>query len=282
MIYKDKEYKEVLDGSAEVGDLVHVTKLHNVPLDFYALITRFDTEGDKRLDSLLPNNTDFLIDDDDTDFKVYRHVKEEEETLTEHNVKEGELFEVTDDGRNKFPTGTIVCSINSIQNDNHSSRFQDVVSGKTDFLEYNEIKRHTPEVLSEDNVKVGEYFVITDNSNCHGFTIGEIVKAVSYYPSVAFTASNTDCTECSNVRYTDVRRATEDEISSTTKTKVEEVQGANDIYTELMTELELLANSKEDQQKLLNDRIQEIKEEQEQLKQRNDQLDTVRRVLEAL
>ena len=147
MIYKYKEYKEVLDGSAEVGDLVHVTKLHNVPLDFYALITRFDTEGDKRLDSLLPNNTDFLIDDDDTDFKVYRHVKEEEE------------------------------------------------------------------------------------------------------------------------------------ISSTTKTKVEE---ANTIYTDVMVELELLANSKEDQQKLLNDRIQEIKEEQEQLRHRNDQLDTVRRVLEAL
>lgn len=147
MIYKGKAYKEVLDGSAEVGDLVHVTKLDNVPLDFYALITRFDTEGDKRLDSLLPNNTDFLIDDDDTDFKVYRHVKEEEE------------------------------------------------------------------------------------------------------------------------------------ISSTTKTKVEE---ANTIYTDVMVELELIANSKEDQQKLLNDRIQEIKEEQEQLKQRNDQLDTVRRVLEAL
>ena len=147
MIYKGKAYKEVLDGSAEVGDLVHVTKLHNVPLDFYALITRFDTEGDKRLDSLLPNNTDFLIDDDDTDFKVYRHVKEEEE------------------------------------------------------------------------------------------------------------------------------------ISSTTKTKVEE---ANTIYTDVMVELELIANSKEDQQKLLNDRIQEIKEEQEQLRQRNNKLDTVRRVLEAL
>ena len=212
-MYKDKEYKEVLYGSAEVGDLVHVTKLHNVPLDFYALITRFDTEGDKRLDSLLPNNTDFLIDDDDTDFKVYRHIKEEGETLTEHNVK------------------------------------------------------------------VGEYFVITDNSNCHGFTIGEIVKAVSYYPSVAFTASNTDCTECSNVRYTDVRRATEEEISSTTKTKVEE---ANTIYTDVMVELELLANSKEDTQKRLDNRIQEIKEEQEQLRQRNNKLDTVRRVLEAL
>ncbi|UKM96499.1 hypothetical protein [Brochothrix phage ADU4] len=147
MIHKGKAYKEVLDGSAEVGDLVHVVKLDNVPLDFYALITRFDTEGDKRLDSLLPDNTDFLIDDDDTDFKVYRHVKEEEE------------------------------------------------------------------------------------------------------------------------------------VSGTTKTKVEE---ANTIYTDVMVELELLANSREDQQKLLDNRIQEIKEEQEQLRHRNDQLDTVRRVLEAL
>lgn len=216
MIYEGKEYKKVLDGSAEVGDLVHVTKLDNVSLDFYALITRFDTEGDKRLDSLLPDNTDFLIDDDDTGFKVYRHVKEVEETLTEHNVKEG------------------------------------------------------------------EYFVITDKNNGSQFKIGEVVKVLAYYSSVAFTASSTDNTERWQVRYTDVRRATEDEISGTTKTKVEEVQGANDIYTELMTELELLANSREDQQKLLNDRIQEIKEEQEQLKQRNDQLDTVRRVLEAL
>lgn len=216
MIYKDKEYKEVPKGNADVGDLVHVTKLHNVPLDFYALITRFDTEGDKRLDSLLPNNTDFLIDDDDTDFKVYRHVKEEEETLTEYNVKEG------------------------------------------------------------------GYFVITDKNNGSRFKIGEVVKVLAYYSSVAFTASNTDNTERWKVRYIDVRRATEDEISSTTKTKVEEVQGANDIYTELMTELELIANSREDQQKRLDNRIQEIKEEQEQLKQRNDQLDTVRRVLEAL
>ena len=147
MIYKGKAYKEVPKGNADIGDLVHVTKLHNVPLDFYALITRFDTEGDKRLDSLLPNNTDFLIDDDDTDFKVYRHVKEEEE------------------------------------------------------------------------------------------------------------------------------------ISSTTKTKVEE---ANTIYTDVMVELELLASSKENHRELLDNRIQEIKEEQEQLRHRNDQLDTVRRVLEAL
>lgn len=213
MIYKGKEYKEVLDGNADVGDLVHVTKLHNVPLDFYALITRFDTEGDKRLDSLLPNNTDFLIDDDDTDFKVYRHVKEEEETLTEYNVK------------------------------------------------------------------VDEYFVITDKNNGSQFKIGEVVKVLAYYSSIAFTASNTDNTEHWQVRYTDVRRATEEEISSTTKTKVEE---ANTIYTDVMTELRLIANSKEDQQKLLNDRIQEIKEEQEQLKQKDDQLSKLRAVLETM
>lgn len=83
------------------------------------------------------------------------------------------------------------------------------------------IEEEPEEVLSESNVKEGEYFVITDNSNCHGFTIGEIVKAVSYYPSVAFTASNTDYTECSNVRYTDVRRATAEEIAEATKPKFE-------------------------------------------------------------
>lgn len=215
MIYKDKEYKEVLDGSAEVGDLVHVTKLHNVPLDFYALITRFDTEGDKRLDSLLPNNTDFLIDDDDTDFKVYRYVED---------VKE--------------------------------------------------------DVLTEDNVEVNDHFVIIDDTSCHGVSNGNLVQrneGVLGYAGMSVTVLETGVNRF--VNYTDVRRATEDEVSSTTKTKVEE---ANTIYTDVMVELELLANSKEDQQKLLNDRIQEIKEEQEQLKQRNDQLDTVRRVLEAL
>lgn len=218
MIYKDKEYKEVLDGSAEVGDLVHVVKLDNVPLDFYALITRFDTEGDKRLDSLLPDNTDFLIDDDDTDFKVYRYVED---------VKE--------------------------------------------------------DVLTEDNVEVNDHFVIIDDTSCHGVSNGNLVQrneGVLGYAGMSVTVLETGVNRF--VNYTDVRRATEDEISGTTKTKVEEVQGANDIYTELMTELGLIANSKEDQQKLLNDRIQEIKEEQEQLKQRNDQLDTVRRVLEAL
>ena len=215
MICKDKEYKEVLDGSAEVGDLVHVTKLDNVPLDFYARITRFDTEGDKRLDSLLPDNTDFLIDDDDTDFKVYMYVED---------VKE--------------------------------------------------------DVLTEDNVEVNDHFVIIDDTSCHGVSNGNLVQrneGVLGYAGMSVTVLETGVNRF--VNYTDVRRATEDEVSSTTKTKVEE---ANTIYTDVMVELELLANSREDQQKLLNDRIQEIKEEQEQLKQRNDQLDTVRRVLEAL
>lgn len=214
-MYKDKEYKEVLDGSAEVGDLVHVTKLHNVPLDFYALITRFDTEGDKRLDSLLPNNTDFLIDDDDTDFKVYRHVED---------VKE--------------------------------------------------------DVLTEDNVEVNDHFVIIDDTSCHGVSNGNLVQrneGVLGYAGMSVTVLETGVNRF--VNYTDVRRATEEEISSTTKTKVEE---ANTIYTDVMVELELLANSREDQQKRLDNRIQEIKEEQEQLRQRNNKLDTVRRVLEAL
>lgn len=213
MIYKSKAYKEVPKGNADIGDLVHVTKLDNVSLDFYALITRFDTEGDKRLDSLLPDNTDFLIDDDD--FKVYRHVED---------VKE--------------------------------------------------------DVLTEDNVEVNDHFVIIDDTSCHGVSNGNLVQrneGVLGYAGMSVTVLETGVNRF--VNYTDVRRATEDEVSSTTKTKVEE---ANTIYTDVMVELELLANSKEDQQKRLDNRIQEIKEEQEQLRHRNDQLDTVRRVLEAL
>lgn len=148
--------------------------------------------------------------------------EEPEEVLSYENVEIGELFEVTDDGSNKFPTGTIVCSINSIQNDSHSSRFQDVVSGKTEFLKYNEIKRHTPEVLSEDNVKEGEYFVITDddtNNHSHEFAIGEIVKAKSYIDSKVFKAEHMDESDWWYAYYTGVRRATDVEIAEATKPK---------------------------------------------------------------
>lgn len=146
--------------------------------------------------------------------------EEPEEVLSYENVKVGELFEVADDGSNKFPTGTIVCSINSIQNDSHSGRFQDVVSGKTGFLKYNEIKRHTLEVLSEDNVKVGEYFVITDNSNGHRFATGEVIKAKGAHIT-QLKAERMDEAYWWFVYYADVRRATDAEIAEATKPKFE-------------------------------------------------------------
>lgn len=81
------------------------------------------------------------------------------------------------------------------------------------------IKEETEEVLSYENVKIGELLVVTDKNNGSQFAIGGIIKAVAYYSSVAFTASNTDNTEHWNVRYTDVRRATDAEIAEATKPK---------------------------------------------------------------
>ena len=75
------------------------------------------------------------------------------------------------------------------------------------------------EVLSEDNVKEGEYFVITGNNNSHEFEIGEIVKAKSYADSTTFKAERMDESDWWYVYYTDVRRATDVEIAEATKPK---------------------------------------------------------------
>lgn len=76
----------------------------------------------------------------------------------------------------------------------------------------------TEEVLSEDNVKVGEYFVITRGGG-HEFAIGEVVKAKSYDDSAAFKAENVDGSDWWYVYYAFVRRATAKEIAESTKPK---------------------------------------------------------------
>ncbi|MGO3375503.1 hypothetical protein [Brochothrix thermosphacta] len=83
------------------------------------------------------------------------------------------------------------------------------------------IKEEPEEVLSEDNVKVGEYFVVTGNKNYHGFEIADVIKVTEHYVPLAFKADKIDGSENWNVRYTDVRRATAEEIEEATKPKFE-------------------------------------------------------------
>lgn len=86
------------------------------------------------------------------------------------------------------------------------------------------IKEEPEEVLSQDNVKAGEYFVITDSnnySNAHAFDIGEIVKAKSYADHTTFKAEHMDESDWWYVYYTNVRRATATEIAEATKPKFE-------------------------------------------------------------
>lgn len=64
--------------------------------------------------------------------------------------------------------------------------------------------------------------------------------------------------------------------------KDNEQADTNDRFTALMVELEHLVSNKKDYQKLLDSRIQEIKEEQEELKQKDDQLSKLRAVLETM
>ncbi|MPQ27555.1 hypothetical protein EHX26_00305 [Brochothrix thermosphacta] len=81
------------------------------------------------------------------------------------------------------------------------------------------IKEEPEEVLSYENVKVGEYFVITDNTNYHGFEIADVIKVTEHYSPVAFKADKIDGSANWNVRYTDVRRATDAEIAEATNPK---------------------------------------------------------------
>ena len=81
------------------------------------------------------------------------------------------------------------------------------------------IEEETEEVLSQVNVKEGEYFVITDNNIDHRFAIGEVVKAKSYTDSKVFKAEHMDELGGWFVYYTDVRRATDAEIAEATKPK---------------------------------------------------------------
>lgn len=86
------------------------------------------------------------------------------------------------------------------------------------------IEEEPEEVLSYENVKEGEYFVVTDddtNNHSHEFAIGEIVKAKSYTNSTVFKAERMDGSDWWLVFYTNVRRATAEEIAEATKPKFE-------------------------------------------------------------
>lgn len=86
------------------------------------------------------------------------------------------------------------------------------------------IEEEPEEVLSYENVKEGEYFVVTDddtNNHSHEFAIGEIVKAKSYTNSTVFKAEHMDGSDWWFVFYTNARRASDAEIAEATKPKFE-------------------------------------------------------------
>lgn len=83
------------------------------------------------------------------------------------------------------------------------------------------IEEEPEEVLSRENVKEGEYFVVTDNSNGHRFATGEVIKAIFYTDYRTFKAEHLDGSDWYYTCYTDVRRATDAEIAEATKSKFE-------------------------------------------------------------
>lgn len=83
------------------------------------------------------------------------------------------------------------------------------------------IEEEPEEVLSRENVKEGEYFVVTDNSNGHRFATGEVIKAIFYTDYRTFKAEHLDGSDWYYTCYTDVRRATDAEIAEATKPKFE-------------------------------------------------------------
>lgn len=83
MIYKGKEYEWVARHKAKVGDLVRIVDVCwacGVSEAFYEVITGFDSEGDIRFDSGLPNGTGCITSGDE--FRVYRYL----EDVKEENV----------------------------------------------------------------------------------------------------------------------------------------------------------------------------------------------------
>ena len=218
----EKVAEAVVEGMVEAttdfkaGDKVKVVGVTYVGESLYhgeiGEITKVWSDGDACVDitgrgrDIYPRSSLKLIEE------------EPEEVLSEDNVKEGELFEVVGAyGYRPFSTGTIVRMVAGV-NDWHSSNFEDVLTGEQHHIPYDEIKRHTPEVLSQDNVKEGEYFVITDNSNGHRFATGEVIKAKGAHIT-QLKAERMDEAYWWFVYYADVRRATDAEIAEATKPK---------------------------------------------------------------
>lgn len=76
MIFEDKEYVEVEQKYAKVGDLVHITKLFGDACDIYEFIEKIDGEADFVFAAELPDGSHYVGGFDE--FKTYRYVKDGE------------------------------------------------------------------------------------------------------------------------------------------------------------------------------------------------------------
>lgn len=86
IIYKDKEYKEVTDGSGEIGDLIHATEIDRESCDIWCFTTN-SIVNLPAVDVRLPLPNGYKVLDIYTDkFKRYRYVKDVKETSTEKST----------------------------------------------------------------------------------------------------------------------------------------------------------------------------------------------------
>ena len=90
MIYKVNEYVEVTDGSAEIGDLIHVTNTSGDECDVWCF-SNDDNFETPCVDSALPGSY-YCLDNEFDDYRRYRYVKGVEETPVK--FKSGERVKI--------------------------------------------------------------------------------------------------------------------------------------------------------------------------------------------
>ncbi|EUJ38188.1 nucleotide modification associated domain-containing protein [Brochothrix thermosphacta] len=92
MIYEGKEYKEVTDGSAEIGDLIHVTNTSGAECDVWCF-SNDDNFETPCVGGALPGSY-YCLDNEFDDYKRYRYLKDVEETPVK--FKSGDRVRLTE------------------------------------------------------------------------------------------------------------------------------------------------------------------------------------------
>lgn len=91
-------------------------------------------------------------------------------------------------------------------------------------VKVDEVVESISEVLSHDNTKEGEYFVIISNTSAHEFEIDEVVKKGEIISSSSFSVSSVIDRETWCVGFDEVRRVTDAEVAEAYSIKKELLQ----------------------------------------------------------